>query len=328
MGISSFFSTYPGTHIVQAFFHSLTATVIVDRAIQTWDISDPLVRQRFRLIAILAPAFSYPLYQLINPERGSIYFRLDALFDSGRWLNLALWGKIPLSIFFVLLLAFTALIFLVQELIPILRHAAESKQSELEWDHPKEDSAVAMALEGLPLERSEIFIARDDDPVISSTTGDGAAVFLSTGLVDRLAPEELQAAIAHEVAHIRRSRRPLLIFTYLIRVLMFFNPATLVEFRRMTEDEEKICDDVAVELTRRPLALANALEALREGESGKVEGKNPSEMMWAIERMSHDILLQSRIRRLREGRAGTKESCWPRLTVTLVVILTINYFIV
>jgi Zn-dependent protease with chaperone function len=329
MDISSFFNTYPGIHIVQAFLHSLTATVIADRSIHAWDIKSPLIRQRFRLIVILVPIFSYPIYQLIDPGRGSISFRLGALLDSNRWLSLELWGKVPVSIFFIALLVSTTALFLVQELIPILRHTAESKQSELEWDHPGEGSPVIGVLKGLPMEMPDIFIAEDANPVVYSTTGNNPAVFLTTGLIDKLEPEELRAAVAHEVAHIRRSRRPLLMFTYLLRVLQFFSPATLVEFRKVVEDEEKICDDSAVEITGKPGALAGALEKLRHGSSDNIKGDNPAEMLRAIERMSHDMLIRNRIRRLSGREAAQAEgSGWMKFAATLAAVLMINYFIV
>lgn len=330
MDISSFLSSYPGTHIVQAFFHSLIAAVIVDRSIHAWGHTSPKVRQRFRLMVILLPPLSYPLYQLINPSRGSVPFRLEALFDSSRWLGLELWGVIPVSVVFVAFLAITSIIFLFQELVPILRHAAESKQSEIEWDRPQKGSPVLAAIEVLGGERPEVFISEDDDLAIYSTTGNKPAVFLSSGLVRALEPEELQAAIAHEMAHIRRSRRPLLIITYIVRALQFFSPATLVEFRKVVEDEEKICDDAAAELTGKPSALAEVLRKLKYEDAGQDHAGDtkPAQMMATIESMSHDILLERRIRRLGNDRRQTSGGGWLSFSATLAAILIINYFVV
>jgi Zn-dependent protease with chaperone function len=330
MNISNFFNIYPGIHILQAFLHSLVAAVIIDRSIYSWAITSPLVRQRFRLIAVIVPVFSYPLYQLINPERGSLYFRLDALFDSGRWLNLELWGKVPLSVLFIFLLVGTTAIFLLQEFLPILSHAAESRRSEIEWDRPREGSPALRAIASLPGPMPDMFIADDEDLLIYSTTGKNPAIFLSTGLIATLEPEELEAAISHEVEHIRRGRRPLLMLTYFVRVLQFFSPATLVEFRKMVEDEEKICDDSAVEVTGNPGALAGALKKLRHEpmEPGETRGGSAKEMVRAIETYSHDMLLKRRIQRLQGPAASAGEGGWVRLFITMAAILAINYFIV
>lgn len=125
----SLFYTYLGMYIVQSFCHSVIAFIIVERTIHVLEITDPIVRQRFRIIIIIIAILSMPFYQLINPDRGSISFRQSSLLDSIRWLNLEiLWG-IPLWIFFFIMIILTSLIFVFQELIPILRHALESRNS-------------------------------------------------------------------------------------------------------------------------------------------------------------------------------------------------------
>ena len=55
----------------------------------------------------------------------------------------------------------------------------------------------------------DLFVEEDDDPAIHSVTNHRPAIYLTTGLLQCLEPAELKAAIAHEIAHIRRSRRPL-----------------------------------------------------------------------------------------------------------------------
>src|SRR5512143_2092508 len=92
MSISAFYGSFAGKYVAQSFCHSVIASVIMDQTLRAWKIDDPLVRQRFRLTVVLFPIFSYPLYQTINPDRGSVLFRLDALFDITRWLNMEFWG--------------------------------------------------------------------------------------------------------------------------------------------------------------------------------------------------------------------------------------------
>ena len=67
--------------MAQSFCHSVTAALIAERALKSWKIANPLTRQRFRLLVILLPVVSFPLYQIINGHRGSPQFRLQALFD-------------------------------------------------------------------------------------------------------------------------------------------------------------------------------------------------------------------------------------------------------
>jgi Zn-dependent protease with chaperone function len=331
MGISNFFSSPAGMYVAQAFSHSLIAALVVDRAIQAWGISSPVVRQRFSLIVILFPIVSFPLYQMINPERGSLSFRLETLFDINRWLNLEIWGIIPVNLLFLLMLIVTTLIFLFQEMIPVVKHTIETRES----DSPEEEEAldhpgVRRALENFPGEKPRVSILDDDEFILFSTTGKMPTVFLSSGLVERLDTEELQAAIAHEIAHIARNRRPLLVVVFLTRILMFFNPVVLVEFRRMVQEEEKICDDIAVSLTRKPRALAEILKKFNHAREklGLDKMKELSKLGTALQDYSHNVHLESRIRRLEEGTTHGGSGQWIKFLLTLIVIGIINYFVV
>lgn len=333
MKLSIFFTSYIGMYIAQAFCHSLIAAMLVDRAVQAWGVTSPLVRQRFSLIVMLFPIASFPLYQLINPARGSVSFRMEALFDINRWLNLELWGVVPLNLLFVFMLAVTTLVFIVQEMIPILQHTIESRRSssdDEEEEETIEHPVITGALKQIPGEKPRISVVDDDEFLLFSTTGKNPVVYLSSGLIAGMNREQLQAAIAHEVAHIERNRRPLLLVVYLMRVLMFFNPVVLVEFRRMVQEEEKICDDVAVALTGKPAALAAILRKFDyKGEDVALERmKKLSSLGVALEDYSHNVHLSSRIRRLEAEPQRQAGGEWPKFLFTLVVIGIINYFVV
>ena len=329
MDLTNLFNAYPGIHIVQAFFHSLIAAVVADRAIIAWNIRSPMVRQKFHLIAVFGPVFSYPLYQWISPERGSIQFRLGALFDSNRWLSPELWDVLPLGLLFIALLVATTAIFLIQELIPILRHEPGEEDASPEPFPAAEGSPAVTAAESLPGGAPDIFIVEDEDPFIHSVTSRSPGIYLTTGLIKILEPAELRAAIAHEVAHIRRSRRPLLIVAYLTRVLLFFSPGTLVAFRRAADEEEKICDDWAVKVTGRPDALAAVLEKLRHSAAYEIDEHEPGEALRAVERMSYDLMVRERIRRLTEGESTVVQTGdWLKFAVTVASIAIVGYYIV
>lgn len=328
MDISGFLGSYPGMFIVQSFVHSVIAATLVDSAITAWRIADPRIRQRMRFIVVLAPVLAFPLYQAVNPSRGEITFRLEALFDLGRWLNIALWGKVPLHVFFFFLLGATTLIFILQELIPIVRQTFEEKRTDDEWQPVGEDHDVVRTIEALPVDRPDIFIAENEDLILFSATGRKPAVYLSTGLVEALEPDEIRAAVAHEAAHIERSRRPVLVLAFVFRVLMFFNPAVLLEFRRIVQEEEKICDDFAVSLTGNPRVLAETLKKFRHfpGDSG--QEKAPVDLD-SLDQYGHDFLLDQRIERLEKGEApGGGRGGWLQFAVTLGAILLVNYYIV
>ncbi len=331
MNISNFFNSYAGMYMTQAFCHSLVASVISDQALKAWNLTDPGVRQRFRLIVVLVPIFSFPIYQAFRHDRGSVQFRLESLFDANRWMNMEIWGAVSLGVLFLAVLALTSLVFLLQEVIPILLHSLRSKDTEQEGVKLREpDDFIKAAARSLSMAVPDIFEADDEELIIFSTTGKNPAVYVSSGLLNSLTSEQLQAALAHELAHIARSRRPVLLAVFILRMIMFFNPVSLVEFRRAVRNEEKICDDIAVALTGQPRALAEALEKFfpEQPESEPETGKRPLFKPVHLENYSHGMQLESRIERLHTTGRMRKEGAWAVFVLTLVAVVWINFFIV
>jgi Zn-dependent protease with chaperone function len=330
MNLSTFFNSYAGMYVAQSFCHSVIASIIADQALKIWKIDDPVIRQRFRLIVVLFPIFSFPLYQVLNPGRSSVLFRLNALFDINRWLNMEIWGVIPLSLLFLLVLAITSLIFLFQEMIPVLRHTLESKHAVHEGARTHADPFIEHASNALSIETPEVLIVDDDEPLILSTTGKNPAILISTGLSRTLTPDQMEAALAHEIAHIARSRRPVLLTVFLLRMIMFFNPVVLVEFRRVVRNEEKICDDIAVSLTHRPEALAEALKkfyAGRDTPEPDIEQK-PMFTPEHLEEYSYNMQLDTRITRLEQNTPRKTDGRWFPFIIVVLIIAGINYFVV
>ena len=330
MSTSTFFSSFAGMYVAQSFSHSLIASVIMDQALKAWKIDDPLIRQRFRLVVVLFPIFAFPFYQALNPHRSSTFFRLNALFDSNRWLNAELWGVIPLNLLFLFMLAITSLIFLLQELIPILKHTLEARIIKHEGTRRAPDPFVENTSKALSIAAPDIQVVDEDELLIFSTTGKNPAIYISTGLCSALTPDEMQAALAHEIAHIARSRRPVLPFVFLLRVIMFFNPITLVEFRRVARNEEKICDDIAVSITHRPEALAAALKkfySVRRTPEPDVDQK-PLFKPPPLEEYSHNLQLDTRIARLEQNASANAGGRWFPLSIAFFITACINYFVV
>ena len=84
-------------------------------------------------------------------------------------------------------------------------------------------------------------------------------VVLSTWMLKRLDAGELESVLAHEVAHV--ARRDFLV-TWLATVLrdaFFYLPTSWAAYRQLQHEKELACDDLAVAVTKRPLALASAL---------------------------------------------------------------------
>lgn len=84
-------------------------------------------------------------------------------------------------------------------------------------------------------------------------------ILLSESLIGRLTTEEREAVVAHELGHIRELDGRYLTFLRTLSRMMRWDPVLAYLADRLTEREELRADLDAVELTRRPRALARAL---------------------------------------------------------------------
>lgn len=332
MGLSGFFNTTVGQYVIQNVLHALVGAIVVHHAIRAWAVSDPLTRQRLFLLVVLCPPVFLPLYQLINPERGSISFRLGSVLDMNRWFSLEFHGVSPAGWLLVLILSGTTLVFLFQEMIPIILHSSQARHPRLDGDEPAELAPlVAEAASGFRINEPRVLIVSGDGPAISSTSGRSPGIFISKGLFEALDREQLKAALLHEMAHIERNKKPLLITVFLFRVMMFFNPVVLLIFRKVVQEEEMICDDLSASRTKNPHALARVLEMFYHADNEREENDEagPVQLIADLERQSHDLLIKKRIERL-EGRGPQTETAGGRAPffVSACFILLINYFIV
>lgn len=84
-------------------------------------------------------------------------------------------------------------------------------------------------------------------------------ILLSDGLIHLLAPDELEAAVAHEAGHIGDLDGRYLTFFRTLARMMRWDPVLALLADSLSRREEYVADDAAVALTGRPLALARAL---------------------------------------------------------------------
>lgn len=325
----TFFHTLPGMYIIQTVLHSLTALIIIELSFYAWDIQDHFSRFRYRLMPLVLPIFMFPLYQLLSPERGSWHFRLTtALFDSQRWLELKFLNIYPVALLVITVLVGFSCVFLFQEILPIFRRR-NSQPQYAECPEGNEDvrtilkSVCALFRTGEP----GIIIIETPTPVLFTQGYKNHSLIISSGLIAMLDREQLRNALIHEVVHMKRSSNLKTQIIYLVRMLMFYNPVSLVEFRRIVHDDEFICDAITISMTRNPQALISALSAFYyhpEELPGRL-----SQMKEQVESHSHNLLLNERIRNLTEDRyRNSTQFVLPQYLLTLSAILLVGYGVV
>ncbi|HFA50409.1 MAG TPA: hypothetical protein ENJ95_15455 [Bacteroidetes bacterium] len=89
-------------------------------------------------------------------------------------------------------------------------------------------------------------------------------VLLPLAAVNNLDMQQVEAILAHELAHIARHDYLVNILQSIIEALFYFNPAIWWMSARIRSERENCCDDVAVALCGSSLAYAKALVSLQE----------------------------------------------------------------
>lgn len=97
-------------------------------------------------------------------------------------------------------------------------------------------------------------------------------VLLPVSALTALSPQQLEAILAHELAHIRRHDYAVNLLQAIVETLLFYHPAVWWLSRRIRAERENCCDDLAVSLCGDPVAYAGALadlESLRASASAR-----------------------------------------------------------
>jgi|GEM_PF-2959507 len=89
-------------------------------------------------------------------------------------------------------------------------------------------------------------------------------VLIPVTLLNGLTVPQLEAILAHELAHIRRHDYLINLLQVVIETLLFYHPAAWWISRQVRDTREHCCDDLAVQVSGNPADYARALLALEE----------------------------------------------------------------
>lgn len=156
------------------------------------------------------------------------------------------------------------------------------------------------------------------------------AVLLPVSLATGLTPEQIEAILAHELAHIRRWDYLANLLQSLVETLFFYHPAVWWMSRRIRAERENACDDLAVaigqERSTYAESLARTAEMARAGRQGA--GVLSRVTVGAAGRPSG---LRDRIFRLLEGEGGSRVRFpwgWPGALATAAGILCLALLLI
>jgi len=104
-----------------------------------------------------------------------------------------------------------------------------------------------------------ILVCADDRPVALTYGLVRPTLLLSRWMLGRLDGRELESVLAHEMAHVARRDYLVVWLATVLRDALCYLPTSWIAHRQLQAEKEYACDDLAVGVTGRPLALASAL---------------------------------------------------------------------
>jgi BlaR1 peptidase M56 len=119
--------------------------------------------------------------------------------------------------------------------------------------------AVHILAQRLQTTTPRVFICMYDHPLALTSGIFRPTVLLSSWMLKHLDQHELEAALAHELEHVARRDYLVMFLATLLRDAFFYMPASRIVYQQLRQEKELVCDEMAVGVTQRPLALASAL---------------------------------------------------------------------
>ncbi len=116
-------------------------------------------------------------------------------------------------------------------------------------------------------------------------------ILIPLATVSNLPPQQVEALILHELAHIRRHDYLLHLWISALEVLFFFNPFSKLLIRSIQKEREHRCDDLVLQFRYDPHTYVSALLTLAKGI------RNSHRLVLAAAG-SNDRLLLGRVRRI------------------------------
>lgn len=317
----------------ETILHGLVAAGVILALLRLWPGDPPGLRLRFQLMALASPAVLAPALWFLAPERASAAFHDEwALYSTRRLAQVRLAG-LGLDGWLGGGLALAGSLLFLRDLGPFLldrwgktRHTGGEPCDQALVEVVRE---ISLALGVAP---PSIACVRAEGPLLLTVGLWRPRIVASRALLERLAPDELRAALAHEVAHVAK-RDPLLGAGLMgLRALLFFNPAVQVMARAAVQEMERRADDVAVTATGAPETLVRGLlTGYREGEGRRTTARGWP-VVGGLGRLLDRFRVHSIEARCRRLVAGAEKPAPPhggvRLGLTSVALAALLYLVV
>jgi heat shock protein HtpX len=105
-------------------------------------------------------------------------------------------------------------------------------------------------------------------PASFAVNGRRKYVAISKSILNLLDPEEIEAVLAHELAHLKNKDTTIKIISLIYRTILLFDPSIHLIEAAINREREYLADETAATVTGNPLSLASALLKIHEFYAG------------------------------------------------------------
>lgn len=141
-------------------------------------------------------------------------------------------------------------------------------------------------------------------------------ILFPMGILSNIPVNQVEAILAHELAHIKRKDSLINILQSIIEVLMFYHPAVWWISSIMRTEREVLCDDAALNISEDSITYIKALASLEE-----IKHNSPA---FALSILGNKKKLLTRINRIM-GRKKQKFSIKEALITAVMLVLSITF---
>ena len=138
-------------------------------------------------------------------------------------------------------------------------------------------------------------------------------ILLPFSTMSKLSPEQFEAILLHELAHIRRNDYLLNIVQSVFDIILFFNPFGWWITKYIREEREKSCDEMVVQFST-PFHYAHALLSLEE------PLKKQSLVMTAVNKRSYLFHRIKNIMEMKNNQLGLRQKFMTLLVISIATI--------
>jgi Zn-dependent protease with chaperone function len=300
--------------------HGIVTAVVVMLLLRAQRIRAPQARLRFWLLATGLPLVGTPLFWLLAPWRLSERFRDDWAVFSASHLAPWAWHGVAVATALAWLLALAGTALFLRDVIPFALDFARGRGSKRTVTAPSPAlvSAAERAAAALRVAVPRLTVLHSQHPILICRGLRKPTIVTSTGLCAMLAPDELDAAIAHEMAHAKH-RDPVLGWGLMLaRGLCFFNPAVQLVARAAVMEIERRADQSAARVVGSTQSLVDSLRKL----SGSASAPAHRARTWHGFRLAAiEERCQALLREVDAGPSSPSRWILPTTAIGLGVIL-------